>query len=222
MNETLNIFGSVLPALMGSFLSDKSIHLTSLEYEYSICLPAQTGIDQNFNQALANQTSLQKLSLKIDAFENDEMEPVNAPDGTNLVECLSKLVNLTLLRLKSTCYTLVDQHIVQLASCLPKLAVCSISGSGLTDAIWGEFGSLRSLRRLELDAVSNFTPHGILGFIESLGPGNKGLVLSLTDVDDDSSDSWKVFRKSDMIQETIAQKINGKFEFEFEEGDLLT
>lgn len=209
------------PALMKPIFLENSIHLTSFEYEYSIGLHTQR-IHKCFHQALANQTSLQKLCLKVRHTVRDVLTVLgnaNWLDGTGLVECLSKLVNLTDLRLGDVSDFFVDEHIAELASCLPKLEVCLMNGYGLTDAVWGEFGSLRSLRRLELDALTRCSKSGILGFIKRLGPGNQGLVLSLTNADVQSNLLWDVFKEEDLIQETISKKVQGIFEFEFDGGD---
>ena len=91
-----------------------------------------------------------------------------------LVESLSELVNLTNLHFLWA-ENFEDQHIMRLISCLPKLEVWSTIGSWLTVAIWDKCASLKSLRTLDLDGVAVFTADGVLGFIESSGPGKKGL-----------------------------------------------
>lgn len=200
------------PALMTAIFSENSIQLTSLEYEGSIQWDNQK-IHRAFHQALGNQTSLKKLWLNGDVV-------CDALDVDGLVESLSKLLNLTYLRLDeiSTCF--VDRHIVLLASSLPKLEVCLMcNGNGLTDAIWGEFATLRLLRRLEIDSLPSFTVDDILGFIEKLGPGNEGLVLSTTNADRENELFWDVWRQQDCIQEAIIKKVKGRFEFTLSEGD---
>lgn len=199
------------PALVTLIMSENSIRLTSLEYEGSVWLHDQS-VHPQFHQALANQTSLQSLRLDGDLVWN-------ALDAEGLVGSLSKLVNLRDLRLGEISSSFDDQHVVQLISGLPKLEVCSMSGYGLTDAIWGEFGSLRSLRRLELDSLTDTTRYGILGFIEKLGPGNKGLVLSLTNVSVNSGFFQDVWDWEDLIQETIARNIEGRYEIKLHEGN---
>lgn len=186
------------------FLSTKSLHLTSLEYEGACPVIGQNrGIYVRFHRALAKQTSLQKLYLKGGVIKS-------GVDIDGLVNSLSKLVNLKDLRLEGISARFVDQHVVQLASSLLKLEVWSTCGYGLTDAVWGEFVSLRSLRRLELDNPTSLTADGILGFIEKLRPGNKGLILSMTTADLNSDLSRE---EQELIQEIIAKTVEGTFNF---------
>lgn len=140
---------------------------------------------------------------------------IYALEAEVLVKSLSSLVTLTELYLRETSDSFVDWHIVQLASSLPKLEVGSTSGYGLTDFIWDKVASLRSLRRLELVALTKFTGKGILDFIERLGPGNKGLVLSVRNVDMDSNLSWG---EQDVIRERILEKVGGRFGFTLGRG----
>lgn len=180
------------PALMIPLLLDNSIRLTLLKYEGFV-----TRDTKKFHQALANQTSLRSLWLK-------ENVRKNALEPDVLIESLSKLVNLTELHLGETSNSFVDHQVVHLAGKLPKLEVWSTSGYRLTDAIWGTIATLRSLRRLEFGTLMTFTTDGILDFIEKLGPGNRGLILSL-------SRSTIPSAKRKVIQKIIAQKIDGKF-----------
>lgn len=185
------------PVIAPIFLDD-TIYLTSLEYE----IYGNRDITK-IHQALANQTSLQRLWLKV--YANNDVHVV---DG--LVESLSKLVNLTDLRLTATSSALLDRHIVQLARSLIKLAVWSTCGGRLTDAIWGDVATLRSLRELDLYASTSFTSNGIVGFIEKLRPGNKGLALSVVQVERRSD---LLGTEQELIHQAIAKKAQGSFEF---------
>lgn len=178
-------------------LSEKSIHLTSLEFEG----PVKHA--KLFFTALANQTSLQSLWLRGEVDESKLEVDI-------LVESLSKLVNLRDLRLRDLPHSFSDRHIIQLASSLPELEVWSTNGFKLTDAIWGEVASLRSLRRLELGNSMNFTPDRILDFINTLGAGNKGLILSLKDAD---MKGELLLAEQECIQKMIAERIEGRAEF---------
>lgn len=198
------------PSLVPLLLSENSIHLTSLKLKGSVRMEDQS-VHPQFYEGLANQTSLQTLSLEGDLIWN-------ALDAEDMLKSLGKLANLTNLCLGEAAGSFDDQHIVQLVSSLPKLEVCSMSGYGLTDAIWDEFGSLKSLRKLELDDLTDTSKHGILKFIEKLGPGNKGLVLSLTNVNVDSDFFRDAWDGVGMIQETIAKKLKGRFELTLDQG----
>ena len=184
-------------ALMALMFLETDIHLISLRY-----VGEGFPDTEEYLLALANQTSLQFLCLKEE--ENVEMHDPEA--AAVLVETLSKLVNLTDLDVSENFGILTDLHIMRLARSLPKLKVWSTNGCGLTDFIWGAVASLRSLWRLRFDAVTNFTVDGILDFIEKLGPGNKGLVLNVT-----NSQIRLSREEQKLIQEKIAKKVGGDF-----------
>lgn len=207
---TLNPYLSA-SALMTQIFSENSVHLTSLDFKGFLPQHSRQSHIELLH-ALANQTSLQRLRLRVSLHED-------VLDVGVMVESLSKLVNLTDLRLEASFAHFDDEDIVQLASSLSKLEVLSIGGIRLTDDSWGEFASLRSLRRLELDALASSTVDGILGFIEKLGPGNVGLRISLTNVDYDNDLMYELWDQKELIGDTIAEKVYGWFEIEFEKGD---
>lgn len=163
---------------------------------------------RDFHQALFNQPSLQELQLQGDSDEAGEGVAI-------LVESLSQLVNLTDLRLQDISDYFTDEIIGRLARSLPSLEGWYTSGWGVTDAIWPDVAKLQSLRRLDMAATSRFTSEGILDFILSLGPGNKGLVLAImmADVDCDLTEE-----EQNMIREMIAAKVDGRFEFQLQRG----
>ncbi|KAL8790803.1 MAG: hypothetical protein Q9213_000427 [Squamulea squamosa] len=189
--------------LMTPMLLENDIHLTSLELSGYAMADAH-----DFHQALANQTSLQELQLQGDSDE--------VGDGVaTLVESLSQLVNLTDLRLQDISDYFTDEVIGGLARSLPKLEGWYTSGWGVTDYIWSDIALLKSLRRLDMAAMSRFSAHGILDFILRLGPGNKGLVLAImmADVDCDLTEEEQM-----TIKETIAAQVDGRFEFQLQRG----
>lgn len=212
------------PALMAPILSDDSIHLTTLRYTGVIMRDTKS-----FYQALANQLSLQTLSLAGVLDEKTLQYSTrwqqqnlwlkgnvneDSLDADILVESLSQLFNLKTLHLVSWISTsFEDRHIMQLASSLPKLEVWSTSGNCLTDAIWGEVASLRSLQRLDLGPLAIFTVDGILDFIEKLGPGNIGLDLFVKNA---KPMPWT---KEQWIEGMIAKKVKGRFHFTFTTSD---
>lgn len=179
-----------------------NIHLTSFKQNgFAVQNP------QTLYTALANQTSLQSLWLTGDAHEWSR-------DPDLLTESLSKLVNLTYLCLRQLSDFFDDRHIIQLASKLTKLEVWSSSAEMLTDAIWGKVAALKSLRSLELGGSLRFTASGILDFIENLGPGNKGLRLSVTYVDSSPGPAWEhdiPEVEQILIHERIDKKVEGMF-----------
>lgn len=175
---------------------ENSIHLTSLVYEGLGLLS-----NKKLLRALANQTSLQSLSLETTVKGSPRRAEI-------LVTSLSKLVNLKDLRVNEELSIFTDLQIMRLARSLPKLEVWSTSGDALTDDIWSAVASLRSLRRLVFYSVTHFTPDGILNFVEKLGPGNKGLVLDVG-----SSEFNFSRKKQKLIQEKFTEKIGGEWVF---------
>lgn len=196
----LSSFCFFRPVWIEPIFLENSICLTSFEYE-----GFQLRDTKNFHQALAHQTSLQNLWLKGDKSEFDEDEFDVEADV--IVESLSKLINLKDLHVEGISSVFVDRHFVQLAGNLPQLKSWSTNGGRLTDAIWEEVASLRSLKELTIRASTNcFTTQGIVVFIEKLGAGNKGLVLSVTD-------TGHSFVDQDLIHKEIAKKVEGRFKF---------
>ena len=196
------------PGLLTPVLLENNIKLTRLELE-----GYQMWDSRDFHQALSHQTSLQSLWLKGESNEVGQ----NGPDVDILVESLSKLENLTDLRLRDISDAFLDKHLCQLAKSLPRLETWWTSGWGITDAIWTDMASLRVLRRLELSAVTRFTANGIVDFISSLGPGNHGFVLSIMMGDPDYDlTEWE----QHLIRESIAEELNGRFDFTLIRGIL--
>lgn len=189
-----NFSGAI--ALTAPILLENSIHLTSLVYEGLGLLSSKKLL-----RALANQTSLQSLSLETTVKGSPRRAEI-------LVTSLSKLVNLKDLRVNEEFSIFTDLQIMRLARSLPKLEVWSTSGDALTDDIWSAVACLRSLRRLVFYSVTHFTPDGILNFVEKLGPGNKGLVLDVG-----SSEFNFSRKKQKLIQEKFTEKIGGEWVF---------
>ena len=192
-------------ALLAPVFLENSAKLTKLELEgYSM---SESG---DFHRALASQTSLQALWLK---GESSDL----GSDVDILVESLSKLENLTDLRLREISDYFLDNHICKLAQCLSKLETWWTSGYAVTDAIWEDVASLHYLRDLNLSAVTRFTADGIMKFVLSLGPGNKGLVLNVTMGDEDFHLSEE---EQSMIKETIGSQVGGRFDFMYFRGSV--
>ena len=194
MTKLLSATGLLTPVLL-----ENNIKLTKLELEGY--LMSESG---DFHRALASQRSLQALWLK------GESSDIGSADVDVLVESLSKLENLTDLRLREISDYFLDLHICKLAHNLPKLETWWTSGYAITDAIWADMASLHRLRDLNLSAVTRFTADGILDFVLNLGPGNEGLVLNVTmgDLDFQLTDE-----EQSMIKDTIGSRVGGDFYF---------
>ena len=201
--KNLKIFACThIPSLVELVVSNKSIHLTSLEYKGSVMWETQL-IHERLYGALVNQKSLQCLWL--DEVGNGQYDQA-ALNVDNLVDSLSKLVNLKDLRMGKLSNYFIDKHVVQLATSLPKLEVWFMTGRCFTDGIWPEVASLGSLRRLKLDA-GRISSRGILDFIKKLGPGNKGLNLYMRHGSDNKL--WCLHRQ--LIEEKIREKVKGRY-----------
>lgn len=190
-------------AILTPILLEHNIQLTHLELEGYVMSQSK-----EFHHALVHQPSLQFLRLKGESS-------LSSSDADVLVESLSKLENLTDLRLHDISDYFMDEHIRTLAKSLHKLEIWASSGYAITDAIWGDVGSLRYLRSLYFSAMTRFTANGIMDFILNLGPGNKDLILSVTMADPDSDLSEE---EKSMITETINSKVEGRFEFMLSRG----
>ena len=186
------------PALLTPVLLESSINLTRLALDgYSM------SESRDFHRALSQQTSLQDLCLNGESSENPE-------DVDILVDSLSELENLTDMRLQEVSEYFLDKHFCKLAKSLQKLERWESSGYAITDVIWEDMASMKSLRRLEFNALTRFTSDEIMDFISNLGPGNDGLVLNIAmqDVDYDLPNE-----EQSRIRETITRQLNGRFDF---------
>jgi hypothetical protein len=165
---------------------------------------------QDFHKALSHQTTLQSLTLTAEA------EGSFRDDIDTLVSSVCQLKALTHLDLCDASDYFRNPEISRIATSLKRLETFTFSGYDVTDAVWYAISGLHSLRVLAIQALTSFTVDGVLGYISTLQPTNQGLVLSL----------WKQNGESDfsendksIIQESIADKVEGRFEFELFRGD---
>ena len=186
-------------ALLTPVLLDSSIRLAKLEVEHYL---PRLAID--FHKALAHQTTLESLWLRGDG------EDFMGHDIDVVVESLIQLTNLKDLRLRDMSDFFREEQFCVLSGSLLKLEEWWISGYGITDAIWLDVLQLKSLRRLEINAWTTFTADGLLGYIDKLGPGNSRMILSVNMADPESalSDAEQA-----LVRETIASKVEGKFDY---------
>ena len=197
--QTISLYNLLsAPALLTPVLLESGIHLTKLAIERYLMSESR-----DFHRALSQQTSLQDLWLKGESSDNPE-------DVDLLVESLSKLENLTDMRLQEVSDYFLDKHFCTLAISLQKLEVWESSGYAISDDIWSDMASIKLLRRLEFNAQTRFTSNGIMDFILNLGPGNSGLQLNVAmqDVDYNLTDE-----EQSMIRETMTSKVDGRFDF---------
>ena len=195
------------PALLTPILLENNIKLIRLAVEnYTM------SESKDFHQALAHQPSLQSLKLSGEGVE------AGHSDNDILVGALSKLENLRDLELKEISDGFLNSHIIGIAQDLPKLEVLWTSGYNIGDEIWNDVAGLKSLRTLEINALTRFTADGISDFILSLGEGNKGmaLVVNMQENDCDISDEDQA-----TIRQTIDAKLEGRFGFQLWKGNFF-
>ncbi|GAD93807.1 hypothetical protein ANI_1_2340024 [Paecilomyces variotii No. 5] len=186
------------PALLSQALNDDRLRLTKLSVEgYTM----QTS--RAFHEALASQMSLQSLYLQGESSEFPD-------DQAILVQALGQLSNLRELELKDISENFTPDHVVTLTPYLPQLERLWISGHDFDDEVWNAFLGLPKLRVLIIHALSDFTAEGILDFISQLGPGNRGLHLSILNALSDASITEEA---QTVIGETLAQNLGGTFDF---------
>ena len=196
--------GDLGPKILVSVLQS-GINLTRLHLEYYNGASAQ-----DFHRALVAQaTSLEYLTLSGDAEDMD-------PD--DLVTSISKLTKLQKLHLLSISNYFADKHIRLVANSLPLLQELVVGGWCVTDFVWSVLSTLQSLRRLDLNTFSTFSLTGILDYIDCLSEGNKGLVLSITGQD---PFHWLNQSEQDIVQATLAAKVDGRFEFTVGRGEAF-
>lgn len=70
--------------------------------------------------------------------------------------------------------------------------------------------SLHNLRTLEIQALTSFSVNEILGYISTLQPTNQGLNLLVLNQNAEYDISEK---EQSVIQKSIAEKVDGRFEF---------
>ena len=198
----INDNSSLIPSLFTPLLLDPTIHLQSLEltrYDASTA--------RSFHDALSAQSSsLRSLILKADG-ETCDCDLLVA----NLC-CCTKLKDLHLFFVSDF---FQDSHINALADSMLELEEFVVSGWNISDAIWPNMSRLRSLHRLDLNAFSNFTFDAVLDYINSLGPGNQGLALSIS-----MADPTYPFSEAEqnMAREMLAVRVEGRFDYALARG----
>ena len=204
-NITLRRFANAA-GILTPVLLENDIHLHRVDVEGYVMKDSRS-----FHQALAHQQTLRYVLLKGDPDE------IVRDDVDILVDSLSKLKQVTNLRLRDIGDYFSDEHICLLARNLPCLEEWATSGYGISDVIWEDIASLESLRRLDLSAMTRFSTDGILEYISRLGPGNKGLNLAvmMQEVEYPLSDE-----EISIIKERIAAEVDGRFDLQLIRGDF--
>ncbi|KAK3648042.1 hypothetical protein LTR56_007742 [Elasticomyces elasticus] len=193
------------PDLMLPVLQNEDVKLTSLEINGSEASWYQVKDHHDFHRALSSQSSLQTLSLRGDP------DPPSRDDVELLVDVLCHMTALKDLSLYRISDYFTDGYIVLLAHHLPLLESLYVGGYGTTDKALISLNGLTHLRSVTFAGITNFTSDGISTFINRLGEGNTGLVLSV-----EAADPHTMIQEDaqDALREELLQKANGRFEYQ--------
>lgn len=183
-------------ALLSEALTDQGPHLTTLSVT-GYKMPGSRG----FHQALVSQNSLRHLYLHGWGSDNND-------DNNVLVEALGQLGELRELQLKDVSDGFSPDHVMTLTPFLPHLEKLWISGEYFEDDIWNAFLCLPKLQSLAINAPSEFTAQGMLDFIAQLGPGNRGLSLSIL-----YSTTSLAEEAQTVIRDTLKHNLDGSLDY---------
>jgi len=207
------------PDILAPVLSEEGIDLEELEIGAKDDCMYVLREHQEFHAAIGLQTKLRSLSLKADP---DPLEPVAR---NQLCEALCELTDLRYLHLIRSSDYFQDDQLQLLAENLPNLEDILVGGWLLTDQTLVTLSNLGNLKSVTVNGLSVFTANGLLDFIDKLGPGNRGLAIS---IDMASLDGALSSEEQDLIRDTLATKVQGRFEYqlvrdpdvpEFDESD---
>jgi hypothetical protein len=165
----------------------------------------------DFHHVLSQQSMLRELVLTAD------VDLMSEDVDFNVIRAICALRNLRQLRLSRISDNFTDGEIQALASSLPMLELLVVGGIGISDAVWPVLAQLHQLKHLAITGVTCFTAEGILSFIDSLGEGNRNMVLSMLYVDPDYSIEYNVL---DRIRDTVVSKLDGRFEYTLLRGEV--
>ena len=109
-----------------------------------------------------------------------------------------------------------DDQLQLLGENLLKLEDLFVGGWLLSDSTLITLSNLGNLRSLTFNGLSVFTANGLLDFIDRLGPGNRGLAIS---IDMASLDGALSGEEQDLVRDTLATKVQGRFEYQLVRGE---
>ncbi|KAK5169587.1 uncharacterized protein LTR77_005564 [Saxophila tyrrhenica] len=167
---------------------------------------------REFHEALLEQPSLRRLQLKADP------EPPTRKDIELLVTTFSSLKGLRQLTMIRLSDYFTDDHISYVVGSLPELESLYIGGFGATDAALDSLANLKNLTTLTISSLTRFSSEGVSRFIEQLGPGNKGLGLSIESADPDYAITEE---EQEVLRELIQVKVGGRFDYQLFRGNDL-
>jgi hypothetical protein len=198
------------PDILAPVLSEEGIELEDLQIGAKDDCMYVLREHQEFHAAIGLQTKLQSLHLKADP---DPLEPVAR---NQLCEALCELQDLRYLHLIRSSDYFQDDQLQLLAENLLNLEDLLVSGWLLTDQSLNALSNLGNLKSVTFNGLSVFTADGLLDLIDKLGPGNRGLAIS---IDMASLDGALSSEEQDLIRDTLATKVQGRFEYQLVRGE---
>ena len=199
------------PDILAPVLSEEGIDLAELHISAKDDCMYVLREHQEFHAAIGLQTKLQSLTLKADP---DPLEPIAR---NQLCEALCELTDLRYLHLMRSSDYFQNDQIQLLGENLLKLEDLLVSGWLLSDRTLTALSNLENLKIVTFNGLSIFTANGLLDFIEKLGPGNSGLAIS---IDMASLDGALSGEEQDLVRDTLATKVQGRFEYQLVRGKL--
>lgn len=163
----------------------------------------------DFHRALNQQPTIRRLHLRADP------DPTTRDDIETLMNAFCALRGLRELRLTRISDYFTDEHIKLLVEHLPELEEFSIGGYGISDAVLKGMAKLKKLKAVTFGGITTFTLDGLIDYIDELGPGNHGLVLSIDMADPDSAISQE---EEELLRELVETKVDGRFEYQLLRG----
>ncbi|OJJ46705.1 hypothetical protein ASPZODRAFT_132829 [Penicilliopsis zonata CBS 506.65] len=184
------------PALLSQVLTDEGLALTTLSLAgYAM------STSRAFHEALACQKSLQYLYLR---GEGNEVVDENEA----LADAVGQLCNLRELELKDISDFFTSDQVMLLTLGLYELQRLWISGDYFEDSVWIAFLCLPKLQSLVIHALSEFTSTGIIDFVSQLGPGSRGMHLSILNAVTVITEESQV-----VIRDILKERLDGTFDF---------
>lgn len=165
---------------------------------------------RGFHDALASQKSLQNLYLSGSDIELPEENEI-------LVSSITQLRNLRELELEGISDGFTPDLIMVLTPFLTHLEKLWISGDHFEDIILNAFLCLPKLQNLVIRALSEFTMQGILDFIAQLGPGNRGMKLSILN---STTEASLTEEQQKLVHNTLENSLGGSFDFGLAHGEF--
>lgn len=187
-------------AIVTPLLLEERIQLQRLQVDYYVVKDSR-----DFHVALAHQPSLRSLFLKGDGYDG-----ITRDDLDIMMESLGRLTELRELEFRGVSDLFDEARITYLAEHLKNLEDLYVGGTEVTDAVWEELASLKNLRSLTFVALSKFTTDGFLEFISKLGPGNRGMVLT---IDNAHQNDYLSEEEQNLVREALFAQVGGRFEY---------